>query len=94
MKRQYLPIFLFSFLFSFLAQANARSYPLQEITPSKCVGEECTIPLPKIQNADYFSYRNLPTYRSTYSMLRLSTYFGGRDVGIGSHQGVDIATKI
>ncbi|MDR2541059.1 MAG: hypothetical protein LBD11_04710 [Candidatus Peribacteria bacterium] len=93
MKRQYIPLVAFSFLFSLSAQTDARSYPLQEITPTKCVGEDCTLPLPTIQNADYFTYRNLPTYRSTYSMLWLSTYFGGRDVGIGSHQGIDIVTK-
>ena len=71
---------------------NAWSYPLQEITFNNCSWEECTIPLPIIKNADYFTYRNSPEHRRAYSMLRLSTYFERRDVGVGSHQGIDIAT--
>jgi hypothetical protein len=79
MKRFFLLLSFFSLLYFFPSFTAARSYPLAD--------------LPQIQNADYFSYRNLPSYRSTYSMLRLSTYFDGRDVGIGSHQGIDIVAK-
>jgi hypothetical protein len=70
---------LLVFFGGFSGFTKARSYPLAD--------------LPQIQNADYFSYRMIPLHRSTYSMLRLSTYFDGRDVGIGSHQGVDIVAK-
>jgi hypothetical protein len=64
---------------SFFNFVDAWSYPLADI--------------PHITNADYFTYRNNPTYRATYSMLRMGTYFERRDVGIGSHQGVDIVAK-
>ena len=73
---------------------SAWSYPVKEITPSNCQGDDCSFELPRITNADYFSYENNATYRSVYSMLWLSTYFGRWDVGIGSHQGIDIATAI
>jgi murein DD-endopeptidase MepM/ murein hydrolase activator NlpD len=65
---------------------------LKEITLNTCSGDECTKALPLISNADYFSYRYNADYRRVYSMLRLGTYFERRDVGMGSHQGVDIAT--
>ncbi|MDR0283161.1 MAG: M23 family metallopeptidase [Candidatus Peribacteria bacterium] len=67
---------------------------MKEITLTPCTGDTCTFELPKIRNADYFSYRDDPLYRRVYSMLRLGTYFERWDVGIGSHQGVDIATAI
>jgi murein DD-endopeptidase MepM/ murein hydrolase activator NlpD len=71
---------------------SAWSYPLQEITLSNCTGSDCSFPLPKIEKADYFSFTRNALYRQIYSMLRLGTYFEKRDVGKGSHQGVDIAT--
>jgi hypothetical protein len=70
----------------------AWSYPLHTITLTNCTDHDCTFSLPKISNADYFSYKNIPLYRQIYSMLRLGTYFERRDVGRGSHQGIDIAT--
>lgn len=76
---KYFSYVLFSaFSFQLLASSfcSARSYPIED--------------LPTIKNADYFTYRNDPSYRSVYSMLRLGTYFERRDVGMGSHQGVDI----
>lgn len=84
-------IFLLWLVF-FVGISNAWSYPLKDITFNNCNWEECSMELPLIKNADYFSYRYNPTYRRVYSMLRLGTYFERRDVGMGSHQGVDIAT--
>lgn len=92
-KISFLLTFLVACSLNLTSLASARSYPLQDITPTNCTETDCTQPLPKIKNADYFTYRNNPTYRQTYSMLRLGTYFERRDVGMGSHQGVDIATK-
>ena len=78
--------------FFFPLFTNARSYPIKEITFNNCNWDGCTIELPIIKNADYFSYRNNAGYRRVYSMLWLATYFERWDVGIGSHQGIDIAT--
>lgn len=95
MKNQ---IYKFSFLASILLISTfsnivkSWSYPLKNITITNC--ENCTIELPKIKNADYYSYKNSAIYRKVYSMLRLSTYYGGRDSWIWSHQWVDIATAL
>jgi murein DD-endopeptidase MepM/ murein hydrolase activator NlpD len=80
------------FLLCFFSFTSAWSYPLDEITLTNCTDHNCTFPLPKIEHADYFSYKNNALYRQIYSMLRLGTYFERRDVGKGSHQGIDIAT--
>lgn len=83
----------FAVVFFLPTFSHARSYPIQEITLSNCT-EDCTLNLPIINNADYFSYRNNSLYRRIYSMLRIATYYENRDVGMGSHQGIDIATAI
>ena len=82
------------FLLLAFSFCSARSYPLKEITLTPCTGETCTFDLPKVKNADYFSYQDDPLYRRVYSMLWLGTYFEKWDVGIGSHQGIDIATAV
>lgn len=76
--------------------SHGRSYPVQEISGKFCenLTQECSIPLPKIHNADYLNFQNNPLYRRIYTVLRGGTYFGGRDFGLGAHKGVDIASKI
>jgi len=54
--------------------------------------EQCVFDLPRITNADYDTYRTNPLYRRVYTVLRWATYPGQRDVWVGSHKGVDIAT--
>lgn len=68
--------------------ASAWSYPLK--TLSKWENTE----LPLITNADYQTFKWLANYRSVYSVLRASTYYGGRDVGMGAHEWIDIATDV
>lgn len=80
-------------LFFVCSFCNARSYPLKEITLSNCK-ENCTIELPKITNASYYSYKNSALYRKVYSMLRLSTYYWWRDIWAWTHQWVDMACVI
>ena len=76
----------------FWNSAFSRSYPLKNIALTD--GEQWTIQLPLISNANYYAYKKLTLYRKVYSMLRLSTYYGNRDSGVGSHQWVDIVTAI
>ena len=51
------------------------------------------IDLPKITNADYYKFKDNRLYNNTYSMLWATTYYDGRDIGLGTHQGVDISTN-
>jgi len=71
----------------------ARSYPIKEITKTNASGQKYSYALPIIQDANYILYKNSPLYRQTYTMLRWSTYFDGRDMWLGGHQGVDIASN-
>jgi hypothetical protein len=48
--------------------------------------------LPRIVDADYDRYRANPLYRRIYTVLRGATYPWQRDMGLGSHKGVDIAS--
>ena len=66
-----------SILTLLFSQTLARSYPITNI--------------PIIQNADYEQYRHNTLYRQTYTMLQGATYYDWRDMGLWSHQGIDIA---
>jgi len=80
---KYLKFFLHSIIFFliilfFWSTTFGWSYPIED--------------LPKIKNANYQKYRYNIKYRKIYTMLHASTYFDGRDQGIGSHAWIDIAT--
>jgi murein DD-endopeptidase MepM/ murein hydrolase activator NlpD len=51
------------------------------------------MPLPRIVNANYESYKNDAQFRRIYTVLWGGTYDYGWDIGLGSHLGVDIATS-
>ncbi len=76
--------------------AFAWSYPVQEVEGNFCEGSGwvCKIELPRILKADYLKYQSLAHYRQIYTVMWGGSYFGGRDFGFGSHQGVDIASPI
>lgn len=69
----------------------ARSYPIKDIIRTNKNGQY-SYTLPRIEGWNYLSYKNNPLYRQTYTMLRGATYFDGRDMGMGGHQGIDIAS--
>jgi len=74
----------------------ARSYPIKIVQKNHCdpkIQNNCSIFLPIIKNADYQKYRYNPIYREIYTMLQGTTYFDGRDQGLGSHPWIDIATQ-
>lgn len=78
---------IFVFLFTLLCVVNsssARSYPVLNVTGKFCgnTAPDCTIPLPRIHNADYLKYKNSALHRRIYSVLWGGTYFGGRDFGL------------
>lgn len=96
MKRFNVKILLYLLFSSFLSLwsfINAWSYPLKQITLSNCT-DSCTIDLPIISNASYYSYKNSWIYRKVYTMLRLSTYYWGWDIWAWTHQWVDMACII
>lgn len=84
----FISIVLFCNLWNY---TSARSYPIKTLTINDCSAAACTLELPKITNAQYYTYKSNYVYRKIYSMLRLSTYYWSRDVWEGSHQWVDIA---
>ena len=64
-----------------------RSYPLKEISKNECrkqhwstLSAECKQQLPIIENANYSAYKDNPTYRLAYSVLRGGTYNDGWDM--------------
>lgn len=76
-------------------EGSAWTYPVKEVTGNFCgTSEICTIPLPKISQADYLTYQHKGLYRRIYTVLWGGTYFGGRDFGLGAHKGVDIASAL
>lgn len=87
-------ILFWSFLLLTFSEGFAWSYPVKEVTWSFCgeTGGVCSIELPRIEKADYLKYQNQPRYRQIYTVMWWWTYFGGRDFGFWSHQGVDIAS--
>jgi len=89
-------IFLFIiFVFCFWV-VNAWSYPLHYIYPNSCeLGNfSCAYKLPIIEDAEYEKYRYNSNYNKVYTMLWGTTYFDGKDIGMGSHQWVDFASKL
>ncbi|MBQ7073542.1 hypothetical protein IJM86_00405 [bacterium] len=72
----------------FVNTVEARSYPLKEITKGN-IHE-----LPFITNADYASKRGNGDYRSIYSVLWTASYYDGRDMGMGTHEGIDLAADL
>ena len=82
-------VFLFSIPSSF-----SWSYPVKQVEGAFCEQgkERCTIELPRILQADYLKYQKLFPYSQVYTVMWWWTYFGGRDFGFWSHQGVDIAS--
>lgn len=78
----------FSFCLGLRGSVSAWSYPLKTISKGNLTE------LPLIQNADYAQFKGDPDYRTAYSVLRTASYYGGRDVGMGAHEGVDFATDI
>lgn len=88
---------IFGILLMSIATINIaawRSYPIKEIHNNECTTNTlpCTYSLPRIENANYLDYKDNKLYRETYSMLRSTTYYDGRDMGLWGHQGIDIAT--
>lgn len=87
--KQSLKIWLFLFFCLGIGSiVSAWSYPLKSISKGNLTE------LPLIKNADYAQFKGNPDYRSVYSVLRTASYYGGRDVGMGAHEGVDFATDL
>ena len=88
-------IFLSVLFFVFGNLSFARDYPVKEVSGKFCGNNQiCTIPLPKIEQANYLNYEKSPLIRRIYSVLWGGTYFWGRDFGWGAHKGVDITSQI
>jgi murein DD-endopeptidase MepM/ murein hydrolase activator NlpD len=75
-------------------------YPFAQIAKPSCrkeawstLDDTCKMPLPRIVNANYESYKNDAQFRRIYTVLWGGTYDYGWDIGLGSHLGVDIATS-
>jgi hypothetical protein len=65
---------LLSFVFGNLS--FARDYPVKEVSGKFCGNNQiCTIPLPKIEQANYLNYEKSPLIRRIYSVLWGGTYF-------------------
>ena len=79
----------------FFAYTGAWSYPLQKVTNRAYQkwNSDYMIDLPKITNADYYKFKDNRLYNNTYSMLWATTYFDGRDIGLGTHQWIDVSTN-
>lgn len=76
------------------------SYPVKEISKNECrkqhwstLSADCKQQLPIIENANYSAYKNNPTYRLAYSVMRGGTYNDGWDMDDGAHEGIDIVTS-
>lgn len=77
----------------------ARTYPIPVIAKPACrfqhrdtLSEDCKMQLPKIDNADYYAFKDNMLYRSIYTVLWWATYTYRRDLWWWWHPGVDIAT--
>ncbi len=93
--------FIIIFLLCSLWTVKSWSYPLQEIskqvveckfTPWSEHDQDCKIPLPIIEGANYSTYKDNTTYRRAYSVLWWATYQWWWDVWYWWHWWVDIAT--
>lgn len=83
----------FFLLTSSLSIAHWLSYPLKQVNIGNCEKvDDCWIDLPIIKNANYISYQDNNLYRVIYTMLRWAGYDDGRDLWLGTHLWVDIAT--
>lgn len=76
-----------------------RSYPIKEVSKVACKfthwsehSEDCKIPLPRIEDANYKKYKDDIDMRLIYSVLWASTYSNWWDVWYWSHLWTDIAT--
>lgn len=76
-------------------------YPLQQVSTYECralmepwenLDEDCKISLPKIQWANYETYKDNSFYTSIYTVLRAAPYDKHRDQRLGAHAWVDIAS--
>jgi len=78
-----------------LGNVFAWDYPVKEIWTSFCDdwSNLCIRDLPIIENADYMKYKNDYFYRSVYTVLWSASYRRWWDMGMGSHQWIDIASK-
>ena len=90
MKKKLISLVLISILSTNVG--FARSYPIKDIIKTN-KGQSYSYALPRISGGNYLVYKNNPLYRQTYTMLWGSTYFDGRDMGMGGHQGIDIASN-
>lgn len=68
-------------------------YPFAQIAKPECryskwseLNDECKMPIPRIENANYEKYKKDTKYRRIYSVLWGATYDFGWDSGQGSHQ--------
>ena len=69
-------IFLSVLSFVFGNLSFARDYPVKEVSGKFCGNNQiCTIPLPKIRQANYLNYEKSPLIRRIYSVLWGGTYF-------------------
>lgn len=74
--------------------SGARQYPLQQVTINNCISpaeEPCTFAIPHITGANY-TIADSPRYRRIYKVLWWATDTDGRDVSVGGHKWVDIAS--
>ncbi len=87
-------------LLAWLSIVQARTYPLTQVAKPSCkylaswdlLPASCKIQLPIIKNANYNAYKSNDLYRLIYSVLWTATYKNWRDVGYGSHLGVDMVS--
>ncbi len=99
MKKIFILLALFSASIS-VAHAGNFIYPFDKIAAPSCrfqtwenLSDDCKMILPRIQNADYDKFKDDKMMRRVYSVLWWSTYDYGWDVGMWSHEWVDIATS-
>lgn len=78
---------------------NSFIYPLQQVSTVDCRTQQreqmeagCKINLPRIQNANYASYKDSTVHRQIYTVLRAAPYKAWRDQNAWAHAWLDIAT--
>lgn len=88
------------FAWPLAANAGGFVYPFDKVSATSCkwnawstLGDDCKIDLPKITGAKYSEFEKNQQYRRIYTVLWGATYDYGWDAGLGSHEGVDIATS-
>lgn len=97
-----LAVWFMSWMFAgsvWLPNNTSLSYPIQQVSTIDCRTEYweemqpwCKINLPKINGANYETYKDSTVHKQIYTVLRAAPYKDSRNQNIWAHAGVDIAT--